>query len=145
MNSRILVIEDDYKLSKLFKKVLQHDGYSVTVAPTLAMAQRHMRRETYALLICDVELPDGASIPLMKEWQGSFAATNTRIVVVTGQAKYRTLVETEGITDLFLEKPVSTRVLSTLVARLLVSPAGRVGDIVRESLEHNPSNHRPLS
>lgn len=61
---RILLVEDEKKLSSFIKKGLVEQGYAVDLAETLGHAQSLAADNDYDLIILDVMLPDGDGFSL---------------------------------------------------------------------------------
>ncbi len=59
---RILIIEDDDVLAEGVKLNLELAGFSAAVAPALKEAQNRIEQEDWALMLLDVNLPDGSGV-----------------------------------------------------------------------------------
>ena len=66
---RILLVEDDADTTAALCRVLRHMGYHVTIAATVAEALAAGAREKFDLLLCDIGLPDGSGLDVMR-WFG---------------------------------------------------------------------------
>lgn len=65
MSLLILVVEDDPDVAALLAMVLEHGGYTVRLASTLAEAHRALADSSPpALVLLDVVLPDGDGLTL---------------------------------------------------------------------------------
>lgn len=62
--SRILIVEDDYYLSKNIKLLLEQEGYDAVIASNCALAQAAFDKEQPALCLLDIMLPDGNGFEL---------------------------------------------------------------------------------
>lgn len=56
---KILIIEDDVALAQGIAMVLEEEGYEVLLAHSLKKGKEWLEKETFRLLILDVNLPDG--------------------------------------------------------------------------------------
>jgi PAS domain S-box-containing protein len=65
----VLVVEDNPDLVIGLQDLLHHDGYSVTVAGTVAGAIEHVRAHRFNAIILDLGLPDGDGLEVLKETQ----------------------------------------------------------------------------
>ncbi len=63
---RILLVEDHADTALMMQRLLARRGYVVTLATTLAEALEAAQSRTYDLLLCDVGLPDGSGLDLMR-------------------------------------------------------------------------------
>ena len=56
---RILYVEDHADTAAVFSRLLCRDGFSVTVAATLAEARHLLNEQPFEVLVADIRLPDG--------------------------------------------------------------------------------------
>ncbi len=115
---RILIMEDNLDLLRLFSKALINTGYDVETATTLEAARAHLSQSRFDLLLCDIHIGERRGTDLLHEQIETLRAQGTEIVVVSVDTHYRPLCQDLGI-DFYLEKPVSVRQLVQLVERLL--------------------------
>lgn len=81
MNPAILIIDDEVKLRGLLARILALEGYIVKEATTLKTAKEMLAKEPFAVLICDVKLPDGNGVEFTSWLKKHFPATE--IIVLT--------------------------------------------------------------
>ncbi len=64
MNTAILLIEDDTMMSKMYEKILSHEGYTVTVAPDGIAGLETAKKLNPALILLDIMMPkmDGLQV-----------------------------------------------------------------------------------
>lgn len=67
MLPRVLVVDDEQNMLKLFQKVLAKEGYDVRTAATGTEALAMLREETFDLIISDLVMPVLGGMDLMKE------------------------------------------------------------------------------
>ncbi len=115
---RILIMEDNLDLLRLFSKTLQNTGYDVVTASTLEDARTYLSQSRFDLLLCDIHIGERRGTDLLCEQIETLHAQGTEVVVVSVDTHYRALCQDLGI-DFYLEKPVSVRQLVQLVKRLL--------------------------
>jgi PAS domain S-box-containing protein len=77
----VLVVEDNPDLVMGLQDFLQHDGFEVTVAGTLARAIKLVRTHHFNVIILDLGLPDGDGIEVLRETQRS--DSSLPVVIVT--------------------------------------------------------------
>ncbi|HEX7092031.1 MAG TPA: PAS domain S-box protein [Nitrospiraceae bacterium] len=63
----VLVVEDNPDLVIGLQDLLQHDGYAVTVAGTVAGAIELVRVHRFSAILLDLSLPDGDGLEVLKE------------------------------------------------------------------------------
>lgn len=65
--NRILLVEDDISLVNGLSFAIEKQGFSIDIARSAADADRLWEDEKYALVILDVELPDGTGFAVCKK------------------------------------------------------------------------------
>ena len=63
----VLVVEDNQDLVIALQDLLQHDGYAVTVARSVAGAIELVRAHRFSAILLDLGLPDGDGLEVLKE------------------------------------------------------------------------------
>jgi DNA-binding response OmpR family regulator len=114
---RVLVIEDDHDLCRLYSKALRSAGYAVYSAETLEEAHSLLAQIRFDVVLCDIQIGDGTSTDLLDDYATKLATSGAQVIMVSGHAHYRDLCEEMGA-DFFMEKPVSISTLVELVKRL---------------------------
>jgi two-component system, cell cycle response regulator DivK len=122
----ILVVDDHDLNLKLLTRVLELEGHDVIGARSLDDAHRAIEQEPPALIVLDVNLPDGDGLELARAIK-SEPAMDCRVLACTGGAlsddRERAL---QAGCDGYVSKPIDTRDFAQLVASLLPEhPAGR--------------------
>lgn len=69
----LLLIEKNYSLLNVFKKILERDGYNVYSVVDLAQARDMLEQITPDGVILESELPDGSGIDFCKELRESYS------------------------------------------------------------------------
>lgn len=118
---RILVMEDDDYLRRLYSKALSKSGYDVYPASTIEEASGLLVSSQFDIFLCDIHMGSGLGTDLVHEQRATLNENGTQVIMVSGQAHYRAICEDMGV-DFYLEKPVPVGMLLTLVERLM---AGR--------------------
>lgn len=114
---RILIMEDDTDLRRLFGKALRAAGYEVHPAGTIDEAHDLLNCTRFDILLCDIHMGRNRSTDLLTEHAAALATSGAQVIMVSGQAQYRAMCEEMGA-DFFLEKPVAINTLVGLVNRL---------------------------
>jgi len=65
----VLIVEDNQDLVMGLQDLLHHDGYTVTVAGTVAAALKLVRAHRFNAILLDLGLPDGDGLEVLKETQ----------------------------------------------------------------------------
>jgi DNA-binding response OmpR family regulator len=118
MAARILIIEDDTVLLRLYTQVLKIQGYEVESAETNQQARDYLAAASFNLLLCDVQIGHEKSTDLLREMAAVIRESGAVVVLMSADERYRTLGEELGI-ELFLTKPVAPTELVELVEQFL--------------------------
>jgi DNA-binding NtrC family response regulator len=102
---RVLIVEDEEVIRTTLAEFLSSEGYLVSQAGTVAEAIELAKATDFHVAVCDVQLPDGDGIALLKRLQQIHASTF--VLIITAYASVETAIEAfkAGAFD-FLIKPV---------------------------------------
>jgi len=114
---RILIMEDEADLRRLYSKALHNAGYEIYPAATIEEARALLKKHRFHVFLCDIHMGNELGTVLLREQAATLAQNGTLVIMVSGEAQYRPLCEEMGA-DFYLEKPVSISSLVTLVGRL---------------------------
>ena len=113
----ILVIDHDPDAALLLSDFLEREGYAVAVARTGAEGLRLIRRNTFALVLLELDLPDADGASLMRE--AGRMDTPPEIIVVTGRATLDSAIQAvESRSAGYSLKPIDLPRLGGIVARV---------------------------
>ncbi len=113
----ILIVEDEQIIRETLAEFLQGEGYEVRATGTVTEALNIARERDYDVAICDVQLPDGDGVKLLRQLHrinpGIF------VLVISAYATVENAVEafTAGAFD-YLVKPVRFEELTNRLQRL---------------------------
>jgi two-component system nitrogen regulation response regulator NtrX len=133
---RILILDDEENIGRSLRLILEHEGYRVSTASSLAAFRAQNGRADAYLL--DVRLPDGNGIDILKEVRA--AIPEAAVIMISGHATIADAVEATraGAYD-FLEKPLSRdKVLLTLKNAIEQRALREENDRLREMLGAAP-------
>jgi hypothetical protein len=124
----ILLVEDHRDSAAALARVLERNGYTVTRAQTLAEARTRCRRQLFALLLCDISLPDGDGWRFL--WELREACLDVPAIAVTALSseadKQRSL---DAGYAAHVSKPIQIdgllQVIQWVIGRSLPAPANR--------------------
>jgi DNA-binding NtrC family response regulator len=102
---RVLIVEDEKVIRTTLAEFLTTEGFAVSQAGTVKEALELAKAADYHVAVCDVQLPDGDGIALLKKLQQIHASTF--VLIITAYASVETAIEAfkAGAFD-FLVKPV---------------------------------------
>lgn len=115
---RILVVDDDTIILNSLCEFLRLENYAATGVQTFAQALDALARQTYALVLADVQLPDEDGFALLRWIRSDYP--DTVVVLITGYGTIESAVEAIklGAHD-YLTKPVVDHDLRLALRRAL--------------------------
>ena len=108
MNSRLLLIDDDARLTDMVGAYLQSAGFDIDVAHHLAEARQKLEQGVYDLAVLDIMLPDGDGLDFCRELRRD--ARMKRLPVLMLSARGEPLDRILGLelgADDYLAKPAT--------------------------------------
>lgn len=130
--AKILVVDDDSKLSEAVQEWLLLEKHTVDRAPSAQHAEDHLAVSKYDVILLDWSMPGKTGIELCRELRDK--KVKTPILMLTGNTSIedRELGLDTGADD-YLTKPFSLRELSARIRALLRRSSGQVSN----ALSHN--------
>lgn len=113
----ILIIEDDRGLREGMELALRREDFSFTLCGNLAEAEAARQKQSYQLLLLDINLPDGSGYDYLKKVKGE---TDIPVIIIT--ANDLEMDEVRGLelgADDFITKPFSLMVLRARIDKVL--------------------------
>jgi len=109
---RVLLVDDDASLCKVFGEFLCTFGYQTGVSETGAGALRQVVGFQPHLVVLDIGLPDMSGLEVLRQIKTNPVTQNILVILVTGTASLEMKMEgfQTGASD-FLSKPVNLREL----------------------------------
>lgn len=133
MQARILLIDDDTRLTGMVCDYLQSAGLVVSVAGTLAQGRVRLQRDACDVLVLDLMLPDGDGLDLTRELRADPRLRGLPLLMLTarGEPMDRVIGLELGADD-YLPKPFEPRELLARIKALLrrASPQAAEDDAV---------------
>lgn len=139
--SKILIIEDDFYLSKNIQLLLEKEGYVTAVASNCALAKGAMNREQPDLCLVDIMLPDGNGFELCTYIRQQ---SSLPVLIISAKDDEESIVKgLELGADDYVTKPFKPKeLLSRIKANLRrVSLQSKMMIYVCEGLELNIEKH----
>jgi len=123
---RILLVEDNLRLSTYVRRGLEQEDFTVDGVGTLADAEAALETAPYDLMILDLGLPDGDGLDLLKDMRG--AENHLPVLVLTARDGVDDRVKglNAGADD-YLLKPFAVEELAARLRALLRRPDGALG------------------
>lgn len=115
---KILIVEDDEKISKLFSRVLIKNGYSVKCVGSGLDALDAIDKEYYDMMISDVMMPEMDGYELVRTIRES--GNNMPVLMVTAKAEFDDMrMGFLSGTDDYMVKPININEMVIRVGALL--------------------------
>jgi DNA-binding NtrC family response regulator len=113
---KILIVEDEAMMRNLLLKILESEGYKVTLASSAAEALKKLETEKYDLMLSDVKMPGMNGFDLLEKVKGQWS--DMAVIVMTGYGDAYTVKEAlmKGA-DEYLSKPFKSHEVSLIVER----------------------------
>jgi len=125
--AKILLVEDDQLIVRLYTKKLTKDGFDVVVANDGNEGMVKVRNEAPDLILLDLMMPKASGFDMLQELQAAPQLKNVPVVVLTNvsaeadEAKARAL----GATDYLVKANNPPDVVLERVKELLSSSEGK--------------------
>ncbi len=118
--SRVLLIDDDQRLTSMVGDYLRASGYEIHVAGSLADGRQALAQDSFDALVLDLMLPDGDGLDLCRELRSQARTRNLPLLMLTarGDATDRVIGLELGADD-YLAKPFEARELLARIRALL--------------------------
>jgi two-component system response regulator PilR (NtrC family) len=116
--ARILIIDDDESIRKVFSTILEEEGYAVDVAEDCGEAIKKSNENFYNLALIDIKLPDMEGTELLAKMKD----TTPKMVkiILTGYPSLKNAIEAvNNGADGYLVKPVDVGILCETIRKHL--------------------------
>jgi two-component system response regulator PilR (NtrC family) len=122
MSGKILIIDDEANLRELLRIVLEGEGYVTREAGTVAEAHQQLARETFDLVLCDIFLPDGSGLDVVRSHRATHESTQFIVVTAHTTPAHALTALREGAVE-YLSKPFDIDELKLVIAKQLSRPS----------------------
>lgn len=112
-NKTILIVEDDFKLLRLYSRILKNAGHTVHQAATVQAASEMLGKYRYDVCISDMTVGHHRGADVLSLYAEA-QADGMDLKVVSGSDTYADVVESIGA--VFFLKPVSSHDLIDMVS-----------------------------
>jgi DNA-binding response OmpR family regulator len=117
---RILLIDDDLRLTGMVAEYLGTAGLDVASAPTLAAGRQRLAHDSFDALVLDLMLPDGDGLDLCRELRAAPRTRALPLLMLTARGEpMDRVVGLELGADDYLAKPFEPRELLARIKALL--------------------------
>ena len=120
MEKRILIIDDDFSLRKVITRALSSSKISVKTVSTLSEAWVVIEKNIFDLIICDVMLPDGDGLELVKKVKKKHP--KQLFIIISAKNNILTAIKADQLEVFeYLPKPLDLNDLTISVNKCLKS------------------------
>ncbi len=118
MEKNILIIDDDFSLRRVMERALSNSKMHISSVSTVSEAWVNIEKNRYDLIICDVVLPDGDGLELVKKVKQK--NKNQLFIIISAKNNLLTAIKANQL-DVFeyLPKPLDLNDLIISVERSL--------------------------
>ena len=134
MTARLLLIDDDARLSAMVGEYLRNSGFTVETAGSLAAGREQLANSAFDALVLDLMLPDGDGLDLCRELRADARHRQLPLLMLTARGEpMDRIVGLELGADDYLPKPFEPRELLARVKALLrrAAPQPAADDVLR--------------
>jgi two-component system phosphate regulon response regulator OmpR len=118
--NRLLLIDDDVRLTDMVSGYLRQNGFEVDAAGSLAAGREQLKQGSFDALVLDLMLPDGDGLDFTRELRGQARTRRLPLLMLTARGEpLDRIVGLEIGADDYLPKPFEPRELLARVKALL--------------------------
>jgi two-component system, OmpR family, phosphate regulon response regulator OmpR len=120
MSARLLLIDDDTRLTAMVSDYLRGAGYAVEASGSLAAGRQQLESSNFDALVLDLMLPDGDGLDLCRELRANPRTRQLPLLMLTARGEpLDRIVGLELGADDYLPKPFEPRELLARIKALL--------------------------
>ncbi len=118
MGAHLLIVDDEGSILDFLSLLFQQEGYEVDTARTVEEARHALGNSTYDLVLCDVMMPDGNGIDLLREIKSGEA--DPAVIMMTAYTSTKAAIEAMklGAAD-YISKPFDVEELKIVAQKAL--------------------------
>ncbi len=140
MYGNILLVEDDESLARAISLKLTHEHYHVYTADTVSKARKLIGEADMALVICDIDLPDGSGLELCAEIRKK---SSVMFLFLTALDNESDIISGYGAgADDYITKPFSMSVLISKINAVMKRCSNGSRMVVSGDIVYLPGENR---
>ncbi len=118
MKTRMLVVDDEESLAEFLRLLFEKEGYNVHIANSVEEAHHRLDERTFDLVLCDILMPDGNGLELLKEIKAQNSATE--VIMMTAYASNKSAIEAMKLGAYnYISKPFDVEELIVVASKAL--------------------------
>jgi DNA-binding NtrC family response regulator len=118
--ARLLIVDDESSIVDFLALLFEEEGYAVATARSATEARQTLARQAIDLVLCDVTMPDGNGLDLLKEINTGENGSHPAVIMMTAYTSTKTAIEAmkAGAAD-YVSKPFDVDELKIVVQKAL--------------------------
>jgi two-component system response regulator PilR (NtrC family) len=118
MSARLLIVDDEESLLDFLSLLFLQEGYEVETAKNVETGRRELARKSFDLVLCDVTMPDGSGLDLLREIKAN--EPSPPVIMMTAYTSTKTAIEAMklGAAD-YVSKPFDVEELKIVAQKAL--------------------------
>ncbi len=118
MKPTLLIVDDEPSVLEVLSILLKDEGYEISTASSLTAARARLANERPDLVLCDILMPDGNGLDLLREIKAGNPSTS--VVMMTAYTSTKAAIEAMklGAYD-YVSKPFNNEELKVVVQKAL--------------------------
>ncbi|MCF8203604.1 MAG: response regulator [Methylotenera sp.] len=114
--SHVLVVDDNLDAAEVLALLIETEGFTASVARNLATARGEVRARRPAIVLLDLNLPDGNGLALLSEIKSDPQTARVQVVVLSGMLDDKVMAQARALgACAFLVKPFEHDQLSQVL------------------------------
>ena len=115
---RLLIVDDESSVRDVLAILFEGEGYDTETASSMDEARRALERGTYDIVLCDIMMPDGNGLDLLKEIKTG--DVSPPVIMMTAYTSTRSAIDAMklGAAD-YVSKPFDNEELKIVVQKVL--------------------------
>jgi two-component system response regulator PilR (NtrC family) len=116
---RLLIVDDESSLADFLALLFQSEGYDVTTAGSVDEARKSLERASFDLILCDILMPDGNGLDLLRDIKAG-GAGGPQVIMMTAYTSTKSAIEAMklGAAD-YVSKPFDVEELKIVAQKAL--------------------------
>ncbi|MGF1637568.1 MAG: response regulator [Cyclobacteriaceae bacterium] len=113
--SSVLLVDDEVEICILLSSILRKEGYDTKYVHSLLEARRYIENNEFAIVILDLNLPDGLGYQLIDPIRKKY---NSVKIIVISAYDGESLEAIRRGSDAFISKPFTKKTITDLLRKL---------------------------
>lgn len=95
--SHVLVVDDNLDAAEVLALLIETEGFTASVARNLATARGEVRARQPAIVLLDLNLPDGNGLALLSEIKSDPQTARVQVVVLSGMLDDKVMAQARAL------------------------------------------------